>query len=338
MRKFLGSAACLVLLSAGLSGAAGQGTVAPKPLATIDMEVLQIQVILDHLRFSPGVLDGRKGQSFTAALRGFQESVGLKKTGMADAATLAALKPYRGLRPVRSLRLTEESLAGPFVYPMPEDPEEQGKLAAMAYRGPLEKLAEMFHTTPQVLRALNDPKALLRPGTVLIFPNALPYSRAYAADLEPEWGATLNMLNVDAVQPQAAKVVVDRSERVLKVYDRAGKLVGQFSATMGSRHDPLPIGRWKIQGADYNPKFHYNPELFWDVHDSKAKVQLPPGPNGPVGVVWLDLNKPHYGIHGTPEPHTVGRAESHGCIRLTNWDAARLAMMVKPGTPAVFQE
>lgn len=345
MRKFLGSAACLVFLSAGLSGAMGQGTAAPTPtpaaaakLPVIDMEIMHQQVMLDHLGFSPGVLDGRPGQSLTAALRGFQVSRGLKVTGTADAATLAALQPYRGIRPVRSLRLTEDSLSGPFVHPMPEDPVEQGKLPALAYRGPMEKLAEMFHTTPQVLRALNDPKALLRPGTVLVFPNALPTSRAYRADLEPEWRKTLNDLNVDAVQPEGAKVVVDRSERVLKVYDAAGKLVAQFSATMGSKHDPLPLGRWKIQGADYNPTFHYNPELFWDVSDSKEKVQLPAGPNGPVGVVWLDLNKPHYGIHGTAEPQTIGRAESHGCIRLANWDVARLAMMIKPGTPAVFQE
>lgn len=341
MRKLIGSAACLVFLSAGLSGAVGQGTPSPSArakLPVVDMEVLHQQVILDRLGFSPGVLDGRAGQSLTAALRGFQTSRGLPRTGKADEATLKALQPYRSLRPVRSLRLTEEALAGPFIHPMPKDPVEQGKLGSMAYRGPLEKLAEMFHTTPQVLRALNDPKALLRPGTVLVFPNALPYSRAYPADLDPEWRRTLDHLNVDANQPEGAKIVVDRSEKVLKVYDKAGKLVAQFNATMGSKYDPLPLGRWKIQGADYNPTFHYNPELFWDVSNKKPKVHLPAGPNSPVGVVWLDLNKPHYGIHGTPEPHTIGRAESHGCIRLTNWDVARLAMMVKPGTPAVFQE
>ena len=314
-----------------------QGSSSAK-LPAIDMEILQQQVILDHLGFSPGVLDGRAGQSLTAALRGFQTSRGLKVTGTADDATLAALAPYRVWKATRELRLSEESLAGPFIHPMPKDPVEQGKLASLGYRGPLEKLAESFHTTPDVLRALNDPKALLRPGTILVFPNALPVSRAYAADLDPEWRATLKQLNVDADQPKAARIVVDRSEKVLKVYDADDRLVAQFSATMGSRHDPLPLGRWKIQGADYNPTFHYNPELFWDVSDSKEKVQLPAGPNGPVGVVWLDLSKPHYGIHGTPEPHTIGRSESHGCIRLTNWDVARLAMMVKPGTPAVFQE
>ena len=107
---------------------------------------------------------------------------------------------------------------------------------------------------------------------------------------------------------------------------------------MGSEHDPLPIGTWKIQGVSRNPDFHYNPDLFWDADANDRAVTLKPGPNGPVGVVWIDISKPHYGIHGTSEPSTIGRAESHGCIRLTNWDAARLAQMVKPGIPAIFQE
>ena len=130
--------------------------------------------------------------------------------------------------------------------------------------------------------------------------------------------------------------MVVKSDGVLRVYDAGGKVIAQFPATMGSQHDPLPIGTWKIQGASYNPKYHYNSALFWDAKTDE-KAMLPPGPNGPVGVVWLDLNKPHYGIHGTPSPETIGRAESHGCIRLTNWDAARLSLMVKAGTPAIFQ-
>ena len=124
---------------------------------------------------------------------------------------------------------------------------------------------------------------------------------------------------------------------MLRVFGADDKLVAQFPATMGSTHDPLPIGDWKIQGESTNPKFHYNPSLFWDAKSSDSKATLPAGPNGPVGVVWIDLSKPHYGIHGTPVPETIGRTESHGCIRLTNWDAGRLSLMVKPGTPAKFQ-
>ena len=220
---------------------------------------------------------------------------------------------------------------------MPKEPPEQAKLPALGYRNAMEKLAEMFHTRPEVLVELNSAETRLTPGTKVEFPNALPASRDYDAKLPAEWRRTLAMLNVDAKQPQGVKVVVDKSDEVLRVLDAQGKLVAQFQATMGSKNDPLPIGTWKIQGASYNPPFHYNPKLFWDADDSDKAAKLPPGPNGPVGVIWLDLSKPHYGIHGTPNPETIGRAESHGCIRLTNWDAARLSMMVKPGTTAVFQ-
>jgi lipoprotein-anchoring transpeptidase ErfK/SrfK len=110
-----------------------------------------------------------------------------------------------------------------------------------------------------------------------------------------------------------------------------------FTATMGSRRDPLPLGKWKVVGVAHNPPFHYNPKLFWDVPDSHEKQLLPPGPNGPVGVAWIDLDKEHYGIHGTPAPETIGRAQSHGCVRLTNWDVARLAQMVAPGTLVLFE-
>lgn len=284
------------------------------------------------------MLDGRPGKSLTAALKGFQESRKLKVTGEIDPVTLSALHPYRAWRPTRTLVLTAETLAGPYTNPLPKDPQQQAKLPALGYRSPMEKLAEMFHTTPAVLLALNSPQTRLVPGTKVTFPNALPLSRAYDAKLPADWRKTLSDLNVSADQPEGTKIVVDKSDEVLRVLDKDGKLVAQFQATMGSTHDPLPIGIWKIQGASYNPPFHYNPDLFWDAKDNAKAAKLPPGPNGPVGVIWLDLSKPHYGIHGTPEPSTVGRAESHGCIRLSNWDAARLSLMVKPGTPAIFQE
>jgi hypothetical protein len=134
-----------------------------------------------------------------------------------------------------------------------------------------------------------------------------------------------------------ANIRVDKSEGVLKVMDKADKLVAQFPVTMGSSKDPLPLGNWKATTYAFLPPFHYQPTLFWDVEDTTAEQKLPPGPNGPVGVAWLDLTKEHYGIHGTPEPSTIGRAESHGCIRMTNWDVLRLSQMLKPGFRAVFQ-
>lgn len=314
-----------------LGGAAGGPDKPP-----VDRNVLHVQVILDHLGFSPGILDGRPGQSLTAAVKGFQEAHGLDVTGKIDQPTLRALNPYRSWRPTKALRVSAAVLQGPFA-PVPKDPTEQSKLPTLGYASPEEKLAEMFHTTPEVLASLN-PGVKLAPGARLVFPNALPSSRAYPPDLKPEWRATLNDLNVTSDVPKADHIVVDQSDGVLRVFDAANALVAQFSATMGSEHDPLPIGTWKIVSVDTNPKFRYNPDLFWDAKPSDRQVMLPPGPNGPVGVVWLGLDKPHYGIHGTPEPQTIGRTESHGCIRLTNWDAARLALMVRTGTPTIFQE
>ena len=324
----------LVAAAAMIPAGATAQTSANPPL---DRSILHIQVILDSLGFGPGVLDGRGGQSLVAALKGFQESRGLPVTGKPDAATLRALYPYRAKRPTVTIALTPQMLAGPF-YKTPKDYGLQAKLPALAYQTPLEKLAEMFHTTPKVLIALNSGDTRLAPGTKVVFPNALPRTRDYDQKLRPDWRQTLWALNVDSTQPQADHIVVDKSDGVLRVLDAQDKLVAQFSATMGSEHDPLPIGTWKIYGADYNPKFHYNPKLFWDAKKGDDPEMLPPGPNGPVGVVWLDLSKEHYGIHGTPNPETIGRSESHGCIRLTNWDAARLSMMIKPGTKAVFQK
>ncbi len=311
---------------------------APSPSAgqAIDRSTLHVQVLLDKLGFSPGILDGREGQSLTAALRGFQTARGLNVTGKIDRSTLQALYPYRAIRPTRTLTLTPAMLAGPFVNPTPKEYADQAKLQGLFYRSPLEKLAEMFHTSPAVLVELNSKETRLAPGTQVVFPNALPGSRDYETE-DAAWRATLNGLNVDANQRRGDRVVVDKSESVLKVYS-GDRLVGQFNATMGSGKDPLPLGTWKIQGASYNPPFHYNPDLFWDADAKDQKATIPPGPNGPVGVIWHDLSKPHYGIHGTPEPQNIGRTESHGCIRLTNWDAARLALIVKPGTTAVFQQ
>lgn len=304
--------------------------------AKLDLTVLHVEVILDKLGYAPGVLDGMGGQSLVAALKGFQESRGLPQTGKADPVTLRAMYPFRTWRPTKTLALDEAILRGPFTNPFPTEPADQAKLPLLGYKNVMEALAERFHTTPATLIALNSPGTRLAPGARIVFPNALPTSRTYETK-DGAWRQTLNDLNVGAVQPQAKRIVVDKSDGVLKVYDDRDRLVAQFPATMGSEKDPLPIGEWKILGISYNPKFHYNPDLFWDADAKDEKATIPPGPNNSVGVAWIDLSKPHYGIHGTPEPSTIGRAESHGCIRLSNWDVARLSLMVKSGVPAIFQ-
>ena len=177
-----------------------------------------------------------------------------------------------------------------------------------------------------------------RPGQLVRVPNVgFGIERAAVTGDEADWQRTLASLGVSGDQPSAAKIVVDKSESWLKAYDDGGKLLAIYTVTSGSGHDPLPLGEWGINGVGHNPTFRFDPTLFWDVPDSEEEQYLPPGPNGPVGVVWIDLTKEHYGIHGTPEPQTIGRTQSHGCVRLTNWDVARLAGMVSANTTVVFQ-
>ena len=294
------------------------GTIGPLPAQTpspapspsnppLDRSILHVQVILDHLGFSPGVLDGREGQSLTAALKGFQTSRGLTVTGKMDPVTLRALYPYRKWRPTVTLALSQKGLAGPYVNPTPEDPADQAKLKTLAYRSPLEKLGEMFHTTPDVIVELNGPQTALTPGTKVVFPNALPTSRSYPADAKPEWKETLNTLNVDANVPQAKRLVVDKSEGVLKVYDDKDRLVAQFSATMGSSHDPLPIGNWKINGRGYESRVQIQSSAVLGRERQQARRIAAAGARTGRSVwVWLDLSKEHYGIHGTSAPETIG--------------------------------
>jgi lipoprotein-anchoring transpeptidase ErfK/SrfK len=319
----------------GAAPAAAQPGAAPAAEEKIDGTVFHAQVLLDRAGFSPGVIDGLEGMSFRAALRGFQEARGLEETGELDQATRAAL--LRDKAPsTRRLRIAEDDAEGPFVGRIPSEPEDQAKMERLAYRNLLEKIAEKFHTTPATIVALNDPRQVLKAGTVLRLPNVLPSSRSYAG-AEPEVAQLLSDLNVDARQPKGERVVVDKSDKLVRVFGPDDRLVAQFPATLGSDRDPLPLGEWKVNAIAFNPPFKYQPKLFWDVPDDEEEQLLPPGPNGPVGIVWIDLNRENIGLHGTNAPETIKRAESHGCVRMTNWDAARLTQMIGNGTEVIFQ-
>ena len=209
--------------------------------------------------------------------------------------------------------ITEADVAGPYAE-VPEDMMEQSKLPALAYASILEALGERFHASPALLTQLN-PQAKFAAGEQIEVPNV---------GREPLAGV--------------AKVIVDQSDRAVLAQDAAGKVLARYPATMGSEHDPLPVGDWKITGKSDNPVFNYNPDLFWDADLAHSKAKIAAGPNNPVGLVWIDLSKEHYGIHGTPRPENVGKTQSHGCIRLTNWDAVELGAAVKAGMPAVLQE
>ncbi|WP_404479874.1 L,D-transpeptidase [Novosphingobium sp. BL-52-GroH] len=302
-----------------------------------DSLVMQAQVTLDRLGFSPGVIDGKDGQSYKLALGAFQEARGLPATGQLDPATQQALFQGNGTAATRLVVIPTAFARGPFVRDLPTKTSEQARFGLLGYRSMTEALAERFHTTPATLVALNGPSTALGAWRTVRVPAIANVPLAMIEGDERGWADTLQRLGVAAAQPEAERIVVDKSQGTLRVYDKQDKLVAQFPVTTGSAHDPLPLGRWKIKGESRNPDYQYNPDLFWDAAPGDKAKRLAPGPNGPVGVVWIDLSKDHYGIHGTPEPQAIGRTESHGCVRLTNWDAARLAQMVHAGTEVVFE-
>jgi lipoprotein-anchoring transpeptidase ErfK/SrfK len=276
--------------------------------------VLRAQILLDRAGFSPGEIDGSYGPNFRAAFQGFQRARHLEPTEELGTETLRLLNTDSA-EVLVEYEISSEDVKGPFDR-IPQDLMRQAKLHALGYQSPLELLGEKFHVNPGLLTRLNRGKAFHRPGERILVPNV----RDTVGDVK------------------AASVVVRKSDHTVSALDANGDVIAQFPATMGSAHDPLPIGKWKIKGVGRNPVFHYNPKLFWDANPKTSRAQIPPGPNNPVGVVWIDLSKPHYGIHGTPEPALIGRAQSHGCIRLTNWDALKLAALVSPGIPAILTE
>ncbi|MEG0185406.1 MAG: L,D-transpeptidase family protein [Stenotrophomonas sp.] len=274
---------------------------------------LHAQVLLDRANFSPGQIDGEVGSNQRRAVSGFQAAHGLAVTGELDDATWKALQADT-VSPLASYTLTAEDVAGPFVA-IPKKPAAQAKLKALGYTSVAEALGERFHAAPDLLKALNPGVDLGKAGSRIQVPNIAP-----------------------AALPKAAKVVVDKSDSTLQLFDAQGKVIAQVPVSSGSEHDPLPIGEWKILGVFRDPPFHYNPKLFWDAKKGDRKATIPPGPNNPVGQVWIDLSKPHYGLHGTPEPGHVGKTESHGCVRMTNWDALRVAAAVDTSVAVVMQE
>ena len=328
-----------VLLFASDAGAAQKRPAAKKPAPKagaakpLDLTAVQTQVMLDRAGFSPGEIDGSMGTSTKRALDAFTKSGGKADQLPADA--------------VIAYTITEQDAAGPFTEKIPEDMVEKSKLPALGYASVIEAMGERFHASPALLKRLN-PNAKFVAGEQIQVPNvtvaaapaaAAPVGTAGrgAPNASPKPEAPSASPKPDANAPVTI-VTVRKSSSDLTVTDAQGKVLMYAPVTTGSEHDPLPIGEWKVTGVQKDPKFNYNPKLFWDAEPGHSKATIPAGPNNPVGIAWVDISKPHYGLHGTPEPSTVGKTSSHGCVRLTNWDVAKLASLVRPGTKVVFTE
>ena len=285
------------------------GSDAAPPPAASDPAIVKLQILLDRAGASPGVIDGFDGDNVRKAVRAFETMAGLTADGTIDADMLAKLETTEPV--IGSYTITDEDVAD-IVAPTPNDYAEKAKRDFLGYSRVTEELGERFHMDEDLLRALN-PAAQWTAGEVVAV-------AAYGPNKEGK------VVHIEA----------DKSDRQVRGYAADGTLLVAYPATIGSEDNPSPTGTHLVDAVVTMPNYTYNPDVNFTQGDNTKKLIIPPGPNGPVGSTWIDLTEPTFGIHGTPEPSKIDKTNSHGCVRLTNWDAGELAKMVAPGVPVDF--
>ncbi|RVC74999.1 murein L,D-transpeptidase [Mesorhizobium sp. M4A.F.Ca.ET.022.05.2.1] len=275
--------------------------------------LLKAEILLDRARFSPGLIEGRASENFARAVRAFQTANGLPSDGKLTRETWDRLMATSASPALVTYELTRKDVRGPFTRHIPARMERMARLPRLGYHNATERLAERFHISEQLLRRLNPGIGFRKAGTKLLVPD------------------------VGRGDPPAAiaGVEVDKGARQVRVLDPSGKWL---AASIGSAEKPAPNGEAEVKRVVRNPTYHYDPDFAFKGVKARRPFTIAAGPNNPVGSVWIDLSIESYGIHGTPEPGKIGATFSHGCIRLTNWDAEDLAAMVRKSTKVSFKD